>query len=79
MEISNDIINMLLPMVIIMIPSLLLYMEIKDKSGLIVGAIIGVVIAISGGLIGEWAILVSIIALITLYMGKQRILGVGNE
>jgi hypothetical protein len=66
-----DLYDFLIPMVLIIVPSLLLYNITTNKAGFLGGAVLGIIICYSAGLVGAWALIIAIMSLASIFVGHE--------
>jgi len=79
MAIDYVIIDMLMPLMIILIPAVIVYVELGTRVGFVGGAIIGMTVGVSGGVVQEWVLILGILALGTiLFLERESIMPGGG-
>lgn len=66
-----DIADMLIPLLVIAVSAFMVREYTESKAGLMGGAVMGVIVLYSVGLIGGWSILISVLGLASLFFGQR--------
>lgn len=66
-------INFLMPLLIVVIPTLLVYSQLQIQVGLVCGFVIGVVLGIGSNILPLWTAIIAIIAIASIYFIKAKV------
>ncbi|NBK26586.1 MAG: hypothetical protein EOM68_31820 [Spirochaetia bacterium] len=66
-----DVSTMLIPMVVLLVPAFIMWQISKNKEGFLGGAVLGIIIGYSSGIIGAWGILVAVLGVASLFVQER--------
>lgn len=64
--------NIFIPIMVVVLPALIVYSQIQTQTGLLAGAIIGIVIGVSSHVLPEWMVTLAILALASIIFVNVR-------
>jgi len=64
--------NIFIPIMVVVLPMLIVYSQLRTQTGLVGGAIIGIVIGVSSNVLPTWMITVAILALASIIFVNVR-------
>ncbi len=67
--------NIFIPIMVVVLPALIVYSQIRTQTGLLGGAIIGIVIGVSSEVLPAWMVTLAILALASIIFVNVR----GND
>lgn len=67
-----DLINALIPWILIIVPAFLTYTYVPTRAGLVAGACIGIGVGVSGGIMDNWYVVLAVVMLASLVFMEYK-------
>lgn len=64
--------NIFIPIMVVMLPALIVYSQLRTQTGLVAGAVIGIVIGVSSDVLPGWMVTLDILALASIIFVNVR-------
>ena len=75
----TDIIEMILPVLVVFIPAVLTWSYLQSRNGFVGGAVIGICVGYSSGLLDGWAIVIAVVLMSAIIFIDTKIIGSGGD